>query len=487
MSPQFVFDLDGAAARLLHASWQAGVLALLVLAISLIGGRRLDPRFRFVLWLVVFARLAMPVVPTASWSMFGWFSQGPWQMTALDNSPKSTVALPQPADKPAAIPATRSPGSPAAIDPADAPSAADVGSARWSISFRGIAVAVWLLGAAVLVVRLLLAGAWLRSARRGWIAASDPALVAMFEQCRRELGIGPAVALWISPDRLGPATLGCFRPAVVVPRQLAQSLPAAELRLILLHELIHVRRRDVPIDRLACLLTAIHWPNPLAWLALVGLRRSRESACDAALLDRVGTATARDYGRLILSTIEMLAEGGFRPAAVGIFGRSLGASLRGRIRSIAGYRKPGRGLAAVATGLVLLVALVGLTDAKTPGVAERDRLLAERVATAKYELMVVRAAFEAETVTLDLVFEAAEKLAVAEAAMLNTPEAMIAVRQRHLERARQTEAKIEALFNVGARGGEAEKYAAAKLVRQSAEIALIRQQLGLPPEPDPER
>ena len=55
---------------LLKASWQAGVLILLVLAMQWAFGRRLSPRWRYGLWLLVVARLALPWTIPSSVSVF---------------------------------------------------------------------------------------------------------------------------------------------------------------------------------------------------------------------------------------------------------------------------------------------------------------------------------------------------------------------------------------------------------------------------------
>jgi beta-lactamase regulating signal transducer with metallopeptidase domain len=485
INSQTLAHLESAAARMLHASWQGAVLALLVLAISLVCGRRLDPRWRFVLWLVVFARLALPVLPSSPWSMFGWFSQNAWPSVTAGSAPSGQAeqAVPKsasPAD--IRIPAT-------ALEPAAEYRVVPpvVEAPGWSFSWWAGAVSVWLLGVVVLLARIVLGSISLYRAKRLWHAPADPALTAMFERCRQELGILRPVSLWVSDDRLGPATLGCFRSAVVIPRELLGSMAADDLRLILLHELIHVRRRDVPIDRLACLVTAVHWPNPLAWLALACLRRSRELSCDVALLDRVGTQHARHYGHLILSTIEALSGDGFRPAAVGIFGRGLGFSLRHRIRAIAGYRQPSRALISLAGVLVLSLIVVGLTDAENTASIRSEKLLADRVKTAQSQFSAVEAAYHADTVTFDLLLAASADLTTAQLAVAKTDAAKIDVLRENLKRIGKIESQIELLYTAGSRGGEAEKYAAVQFCHQTAEIALIQQQLGLPLTPDPFR
>jgi len=438
---------------------------------------------------VVFARLALPVLPEAAWSMFGWSSRGPLQIAGIGAGPASeTVAAAEPLpsrESPkrgrANARAAATPGQPALTS-----DGADRTRWHWSELTARIAITVWLGGALAIALRLSLSTLKLHQAQRTWHAPSDSALIELFDACRQQLGIRRDVSLWISDDRLGPATLGWLRPAIVMPRELIETLGREDLRLIVLHELIHVRRCDVPIDRLACLVTAVHWSNPLAWLALVCLRRSRELACDVTLLDRIGADQARHYGHLILGTIETLADGGFRPAAVGILGRGLGFALGQRIRAIAAYRRPSRSMAAVAGGLIVVLVLVGLTDAQTANPLE-EKLLADRVAAAQLQFDRVRAGYEAETVTLDLLLQAASQLETSELAVAKTNEARIAARLRYLGTVRQIEEKIEALYRVGARGGEVEKYAMAKLNRQTAEIGLIRQQLGLPPERNPVR
>jgi len=54
---------------LIQATWQAGVLGLLVLVVTTLLRDRLQARWRFALWLVVLVRFAIPVVPSAPW---GW-------------------------------------------------------------------------------------------------------------------------------------------------------------------------------------------------------------------------------------------------------------------------------------------------------------------------------------------------------------------------------------------------------------------------------
>jgi hypothetical protein len=107
--------------------------------------------------------------------------------------------------------------------------------------------------------------------------------------------------------------------------------------------------------------------------------------------------------------------------------------------------------------------------------ARLKKLLLDRVATAKRAVASTNAAFEAETVTLGDLIAATQNVWKAELAVASTPEERIAAHVRHVQFVGRKHAKIEALYKVGARGGEAEKYNTSKHELESAQIALVEE------------
>lgn len=85
------------------------------------------------------------------------------------------------------------------------------------------------------------------------------------------------------PELRSPSTAGWLRPCVFLPRELVPQLERSELVHVLLHELIHVRRRDYLWDQLATLSCGLVFFHPAVWLARRRLRRERELACDQAM------------------------------------------------------------------------------------------------------------------------------------------------------------------------------------------------------------
>lgn len=93
----------------------------------------------------------------------------------------------------------------------------------------------------------------------------------------------------------GPCVSGLWRPVILLPADFRARYDRRERRLVLAHEIEHLRRGDLPVLALAALLRALFWFNPLLPMALRWFRLDQELACDARVLARF--PEARQIGR----------------------------------------------------------------------------------------------------------------------------------------------------------------------------------------------
>jgi prepilin-type processing-associated H-X9-DG protein len=97
-----------------------------------------------------------------------------------------------------------------------------------------------------------------------------------------------------------PFLTGAFRPAIVLPASLLAECAAAELGLMVAHELAHLKRRDLPWGWLPAAMQALFWFHPLVWLAGPEWRLAQEMACDELAM-WAAKAPPGDYGEVLLN------------------------------------------------------------------------------------------------------------------------------------------------------------------------------------------
>jgi carboxyl-terminal processing protease len=143
---------------------------------------------------------------------------------------------------------------------------------------------VWLLGAGLALtpasLGLVSVWRWGRSART---VARGP-LMDSLQQAQAQLGIRTPVRLLVRKQHCMPMTWGVWRPVILLPAA-AEGWSCERLKMVLLHELAHIERRDCLTRLLAQLARAVYWFNPLAWLAERRICALQEQAADDRVLD----------------------------------------------------------------------------------------------------------------------------------------------------------------------------------------------------------
>jgi len=126
----------------------------------------------------------------------------------------------------------------------------------------------------------------------------DPANRTLRELADR-FAVRRPVKLLEGPDGCVPMTFHWRRPAIVVPGGLVRD--PSSLRIVLAHELIHVRRHDYVWTLLDCLTSAVFAFHPLTWLLRRGIDRCRETSCDAEVVAG-GVAPPDKYAKVLVRT-----------------------------------------------------------------------------------------------------------------------------------------------------------------------------------------
>jgi beta-lactamase regulating signal transducer with metallopeptidase domain len=215
---------------------------------------------------------------------------------------------------------------------------------------------VWAAGA-VLSLLVLVVG----FARLSWIASraerlADGPWMRAAHDISRAYGLRHAPVLFHSDHPFALGTWGIAPPKVLLPAD-AASWSGDRIRIVLAHELAHVRRGDWLVQSAAELLCAVYWFNPLVWLAARRLRLESEQACDDAVL-MLGVESETYASELVdLARAAAASRQLFLPAATIARPSSLERRVRAMLNATLN-RDPITRTASIAAALVLAVVTV---------------------------------------------------------------------------------------------------------------------------------
>jgi beta-lactamase regulating signal transducer with metallopeptidase domain len=345
--------------KVAEASLAASILALVVLLIQFALRSRLTPAWRFALWLPVLLRLLLPYVPEAPTSFLNFRQWIPAQAT-FENAPPLPASF-EPTlkvDAPYGVRRVH-----AALDGAQLSQNQPLPPQPSSLPWPTILAFLWLSVSLLLLTRLLLGSLWFNLRLSKNQLLRKPELVELLARLRADLNLRANPQIIETSLVSSPCLFGFFKPRLLLPADLHSQLTQSELSHVILHELAHLKRRDLFTNSLMAVAQAIHWFNPIAWLVFRKMRLERELACDQIVLQSRAATDPKAYGQTLLKLLHDFTPIPSTPALVGIAEDKHSATLR--LSQIAQFTPRRSRFSTIGWGLLLATILIGLTNAQT--------------------------------------------------------------------------------------------------------------------------
>lgn len=308
----------------LEISWQAGLIALAVMAVRPLL-RRAPRRAVCMLWLLVALRLLLPARLTV----------------------ESPVSLQQPESPPIqAYQELRQQEKVYVSAPPEQRLEMAGPAAAQGFALLDQLPAIWLTGVGCMALYMALS-----LLRMRWRLRAAPRIQDNVYRCT---------------DWSTPFVLGVITPRIYVPETVSEQ----DFPQVLAHERCHIRRWDHVWKPLAFLLLAVNWFNPVLWAAYVLLGRDMESACDEMVLKNATPAQRAAYSRALVSCAAQPKMAAVCPLAFGE------VAVKERVKNVLNYKKPA--LWAVIL-LVVAAAIIGACLLTKPGYKNVGTLDAEKL------------------------------------------------------------------------------------------------------------
>ena len=324
----------------LELSWQAGLIALAVMAVRLVLRKKASRRALCMLWALVALRLLLPVSLTVESPVSLQAEEAPVSR-AYHAMQEARTSVPEEA---APAPAESS-GTAAAVVPTEP--AAEPETLR---TFARWLPWIWVIGMGCMAAYMLLSFIWMRLTLRRAEHIRDNVY-----RCTQ----------WSTPF-----VLGIIAPCIYVP----ESVSEEDLPQVLAHERCHIRRWDHVVKPFAFLLLAVNWFNPVLWAAYVLLGRDMENACDEMALKNADAAQRAAYSRALVSCAAQPKMAAVCPLAFGE------VAVKERVKNVLGYKKPAIWAAVIlaAAAVVIGVCLLTKPSYKNVGTLDAEKLFALR-------------------------------------------------------------------------------------------------------------
>lgn len=326
--------------------WQSSILIVIVFALDLLLARKIRASIRYALWMAVLVKLLLPptlALPTgAAW----WLTQAKPQ-THAPVAPHYVVTYNQTTSQSHPMPQAA---------PMPEPTAAPLKVAGWALLASG---------AVSLALLLWLANNWWRVMRIVRRARATDELTAALTDAEHLAGVDANARLKIVEGRMSPAVCGLIKPVILLPRTLVDNISASQLRAVLIHELFHLRRRDVWVNCAQAFLQIAYWWHPLLWIANARIRRLREEAVDDAVMLAL-REDAETYAPTLLEVARLALQ---RPLmSLGLIGiMESRSALRRRIVRLVNFQAPRKaGLTCASLFGVVVFSAVALPMGEAP-------------------------------------------------------------------------------------------------------------------------
>lgn len=316
--------MDSLFTSVLEISWQAGLIALAVIAVRPLL-RRAPRRAVCMLWLLVALRLLLPARLTV----------------------ESPVSLQQPESPPiqAYQELRQQEKVYVSTPPEQRPEMAGPAAAQ-GFALLDQLPAIWLTGVGCMALYMALS-----LLRMRWRLRAAPRIQDNVYRCT---------------DWSTPFVLGVLAPRIYVPETVSEQ----DFPQVLAHERCHIRRWDHVWKPLAFLLLAVNWFNPVLWAAYVLLGRDMERACDEMVLKNATPIQRAAYSRALVACAAQPKMAAVCPLAFGE------VAVKERVKNVLNYKKPA--LWAVIL-LVVAAAIIGACLLTKPGYKNVGTLDAEKL------------------------------------------------------------------------------------------------------------
>ncbi len=197
----------------------------------------------------------------------------------------------------------------------------------------------------------------------------------LLKQCKSNMNLKSKLRLVQTTAIKSPALFGLFKPKLLLPIHIEEQIDEDKLRFIFLHELSHLKRKDIAILWFIKVAKIVYWFNPIIWYGLHRMHQDCEISCDALALSYVDEKEYKNYGQTIIQLIQTTIKPIKFVGAVEMLGYK--KMIKRRIKMISLFKKNTNKISLTALLIIMMLGFTFLTNAqefKNDNLSNEDKI-----------------------------------------------------------------------------------------------------------------
>ncbi|MBU3128751.1 M56 family metallopeptidase [Clostridium tagluense] len=357
------------------------IIVLMILIVKGIFRNKLNSTFNYYIWLILIIKLTIPFGPQTTFNIVNLYENFHKQAITSENKEKSqinssiqleNIDLGGSILKNSFDSSNKSVFSKVMNTPL-----------KNKINIEKVFCSIWIFGIALLIGILVEGHKKLREIVGKSIKNIDSTHKEILYKCRKAMNIRTDVELSYSHKISSPSLCGLIKPKILIPMRVAANICDEEFKYIIMHELTHLKSKDIFINWVITLLSVIYWFNPILLYGFYKMRQDCEFSCDSQVISQLGEGVNLQYGNAIIRVLEL---GGRGNRIMGTTSMVMNSSeIKRRVIMISKYKKIN--IKGILLGTVVVIIIGGLGIALNTSNLNSDKNIASAT-TVKVETPV---------------------------------------------------------------------------------------------------
>ncbi|MBW9149138.1 stage II sporulation protein P [Clostridium sp. CM028] len=330
------------------------IIVLMILIFKGIFRNKLNFTFHYYIWLILIIKLIIPFGPQTPLNISNLYENFHVQGTTN----KSTQITQSNSSKELTNATLSNPISISAMHPSNKSviSKANRIPLNHKVNIEKVFCFIWILGTSLSIAILVTGYKKLKDIVGTSIKNINSTHREILNKCKKAMNIRTEVELSYSQKINSPSLCGLIKPKILIPVSVAANIGDEEFKYIIMHELTHLKNKDIFINYAITLLSIIYWFNPLLLYAFHKMREDCEISCDGQVISYLGASENLQYGNTIIKVLELAGKSNRLIGTTSMILNSF--EIKRRIIMISKYRKIN--FKGILLGTVVFVIIGGL-------------------------------------------------------------------------------------------------------------------------------